>query len=83
MRDPRSATRSGLSEGMAVLSLEMVMFEIFEPGMLVRHPVHDDWGLGQVQSRIGARITVNFENVGKVVIDGRQVELVLVIEPGD
>ncbi len=54
------------------------MYEILEPGMLVRHPVHEDWGLGQVQSRIGAKITVNFEHAGKVVIDGERVDLVLV-----
>ena len=46
-----------------------------EPGMLVRNPAQPDWGVGQVQSRIGARITVNFEDAGKVVIDGRVVLL--------
>ena len=49
--------------------------------MLVRHPGQPDWGLGQVQSRIGRRITVNFEHASKVVIDGDRVELVLVIGP--
>jgi hypothetical protein len=48
---------------------------ILAPGMLVRHPGQADWGLGQVQSVIGSRITVNFEHVGKVVIDGALVEL--------
>ena len=51
-----------------------------EPGMLVRNPAATDWGLGQVQSVIGPRITVNFEHVGKKVIDGRQVGLVPVFE---
>lgn len=55
-------------------------FSIFEPGMLVRHPEAADWGLGQVQSRIGHRITVNFEDAGKVVIDGRKVALVPVFD---
>ena len=41
----------------------------------VRHPGRPDWGLGQVQSMIGHRITVNFENAGKLVIDGNVVEL--------
>lgn len=49
-----------------------------EPGTLVRHPTKHDWGLGQVQSVIGARITVNFEHAGKVVIDGTRIELVWV-----
>ncbi len=54
---------------------------VLEPGMLVCHPDEPGWGLGQVQSRIGRRITVNFEHAGKVVIDGTRVELVLVIGP--
>jgi hypothetical protein len=49
-----------------------------EPGMLVRHPVHPEWGVGQVQSNIGGRVTVNFADEGKVVIDGRRIMLVLV-----
>ena len=49
-----------------------------EPGALVRHPVQSDWGLGQVQSVDGHRVTVNFEEVGKVTIDARQVALVYV-----
>ncbi len=52
-----------------------VMVNILEPGMMVRHPQQPDWGLGQVQSSIGHRVTVNFEHAGKVVIDLRQVEL--------
>lgn len=54
------------------------MNEILEPGMIVRHPLAPEWGEGQVQSRIGDRITVNFEDAGKKVIDGRRVELVIV-----
>ena len=53
---------------------------LLEPGMLVRHPTESDWGIGQVQSNIDGRITVNFEHEGKVVIDGRQVELVIVFD---
>ena len=34
------------------------------PGAFVRHPDLPDWGLGQVQSVIGERVTVNFENAG-------------------
>lgn len=56
------------------------MYEILEPGMLVRHPAEPDWGLGQVQSRIGSKVTVNFEHAGKVVIDGKRVHLSLVID---
>jgi hypothetical protein len=51
---------------------------ILTPGMLVAHPGHPDWGTGQVQSVIGGRITVNFPEEGKVVIDGTRVPLTLV-----
>ena len=37
--------------------------------MRVRHPGRPDWGIGQVQSVIGDRVTVNFENAGKVLIN--------------
>lgn len=54
---------------------------MLEPGQLVRHPSEPDWGLGQVQSNIDARLTVNFENAGKVVINSRLVELIPVYAP--
>jgi hypothetical protein len=54
--------------------------DLLEPGMLVRHPSEPDWGLGQVQSNIRGRVTVNFEHVGKVVIDARHVELIMVFD---
>lgn len=57
------------------------MNDFLEPGMLVEHPQCPDWGTGQVQSNIGGKITVNFQEVGKVVIDGSRVELLPVIEP--
>ena len=53
---------------------------ILEPGMLVRHPDQPDWGTGQVQSNIGGKITVNFREAGKVVVDGSRVMLVPVPE---
>lgn len=56
------------------------MNAILEPGMLVRHPEQPEWGTGQVQSNIGDKITVNFREMGKVVIDGKRVLLVLVNE---
>ena len=49
-----------------------------EPGTLVRHPEQPEWGTGQVQSNIDNRITVNFREMGKVVIDGKRVMLVIV-----
>jgi transcription elongation factor GreA-like protein len=41
----------------------------FTPGQYVRHPHEPDWGVGQVQSVVGDRVTVNFEHAGKLLID--------------
>lgn len=54
------------------------MFGALVPGTFVRHPDRPDWGLGQVQSVVGKRITVNFENAGKRLIDGDVVSLEVV-----
>lgn len=51
-----------------------------EPGMRVRHPGQPDWGIGQVQSNIGGKVTVNFPEAGKVVIDGNRIELMPVFD---
>lgn len=53
------------------------MTAILEPGMFVRHPDAAHWGLGQVQSNIGGKVTVNFENEGKVVLDGTRIALII------
>lgn len=52
------------------------------PGAFVRHPDLPDWGLGQVQSVIGDRVTVNFENAGKQLINAAAIPLVEV-DPKD
>jgi len=49
-----------------------------EVGALVRNPAAPDWGRGQIQSIIGARVTVNFENAGKLVIDADTITLTLI-----
>jgi len=54
---------------------------LLEPGMLVAHPSQPDWGVGQVQSNANGKITVNFPDAGKVVIDGTRITLVLVHHP--
>ncbi len=51
----------------------------FAPGALVRHPGRPDWGLGQVQSAIGERVTVNFEHAGKRLVN----IAVIALEPVD
>ena len=47
----------------------------FEPGDKVYNPNNKEWGIGQVQSIIKQKITVNFENVGKKVINAEYIEL--------
>ena len=47
----------------------------FEPGDKVINPLNKDWGIGQVQSIINNKITVNFENVGKKVINSKTINL--------
>ena len=40
-----------------------------EPGDYVTNPANKNWGVGQIQSIIGNKVTVEFENFGKQVID--------------
>jgi len=51
---------------------------LLEPGQLVRNDAAPEWGIGQVQSNIGGKVTVMFEDAGKVVIDSEHVALTLV-----
>jgi len=48
------------------------------PGAFVRHPQQPDWGVGQVQSAIGHRVTVNFEHRGKLLIDTQKIALEII-----
>jgi len=47
----------------------------FEPGDKVVNSNNKDWGIGQVQSIINGKVTVNFENVGKKVINSEIIQL--------
>tara|TARA_B100001248_G_scaffold261353_1_gene252258 strand:- start:814 stop:987 length:174 start_codon:yes stop_codon:yes gene_type:complete len=47
----------------------------FEPGDYVKNPANKEWGIGQVQSIIGEKVTVNFENCGKKVINIKNIKL--------
>tara|TARA_B100001063_G_scaffold207985_1_gene204177 strand:- start:357 stop:533 length:177 start_codon:yes stop_codon:yes gene_type:complete len=53
----------------------------FDPGDKVFNPLNKDWGIGQVQSIINEKITVNFENVGKKVINMNNIELRKINDP--
>ena len=52
----------------------------YEPGDKVQNPSKKEWGIGQVQSIIDDKVTVNFENVGKKVINVKNIELVKIYE---
>jgi hypothetical protein len=56
------------------------MTSFLEPGMRVRHPSQPEWGIGQVQSNISGKVTVNFPEAGKVVIDGSRIDLMPVFD---
>ena len=47
----------------------------YEPGDYVINPNNKDWGIGQIQSIIDYKITVNFENCGKKVINTKEIIL--------
>ena len=51
------------------------MFLDYEPGDYVVNPDNKGWGIGQIQSIINSKVTVNFENVGKKVINGEEIIL--------
>ena len=50
----------------------------FEPGDKVTNPQKKEWGIGQVQSIINDKVTINFENAGKKVINAKNIELIKV-----
>ncbi len=51
------------------------MFLNYEPGDFVINPNNRNWGTGQIQSIIKNKVTVNFENVGKKVINSTEIIL--------
>ena len=51
------------------------MFLNYEPGDFVFNPKNKDWGTGQVQSIINNKVTINFENVGKKVVNSKLIIL--------
>ena len=58
----------------------MRLFIDYSLGDFVNHPEMPDWGIGQVQSVEGSRVTVNFENSGKQLINASLILLVPVAD---
>ena len=48
------------------------------PGAYVINELNKEWGIGQVQSSIKEKITINFEHVGKKVININKIELKII-----
>ena len=48
------------------------------PGVYVVNKKNVDWGVGQVQSVINEKITVNFENCGKKVVNIKEIKLKII-----
>ena len=51
------------------------MFLNYDPGDFVTNPKNRNWGIGQIQSIIKGKVTANFENVGKKVINSEEIVL--------
>ena len=47
----------------------------FDPGDKVINPLNKEWGIGQIQSIVKNKITVNFENYGKQVLNSDNIKL--------
>jgi hypothetical protein len=58
-----------------ITTLFSIMQFDLEPGNYVINPSNKDWGIGQIQSVIKNKVTVNFENVGKLVINVENISL--------
>jgi hypothetical protein len=52
----------------------------YEPGNFVINPKNKSWGIGQIQTIIGNKVTVNFENTGKKVINSEEIILKKIIK---
>ena len=51
---------------------------LITPGVFVINALHKEWGIGQVQSSIYEKITINFEHVGKKVINIKKIPIKII-----
>lgn len=58
----------------------MTLLIDYSLGDFIIHPDEPDWGVGQIQSVEGTRITVNFENAGKQLINASIISLIPVAD---
>jgi hypothetical protein len=73
------ATTTVVSSGFLLIPIEFnslfIRWYLYLFTIKVTNPNNKDWGIGQVQSIINDKVTVNFENAGKKVIHAKNVEL--------
>ena len=48
------------------------------PGVFVINESQIKWGIGQIQSSIDGKITINFEHAGKKVINIKEIKLKII-----
>ena len=58
--------------------MSLQSYSEFTPGSYVINKNKNDWGVGQIQSSIKNIVTVNFENVGKKVINIKKINLEII-----
>ena len=58
--------------------MSSVLYSDFTPGEYVINKNDIEWGVGQIQSSIGNVITANFENVGKKVMNSKEIKLEII-----
>ena len=57
---------------------EIYVGDLIPGTFVINTKKENEWGIGQVQSSIDNKITINFENVGKKTINPQEVELKII-----
>ena len=60
------------------MKLKSASYSEFIPGSYVSNKNNLEWGVGQIQSYINNIITINFENVGKKVMNTNIMNLEII-----
>jgi hypothetical protein len=60
------------------MKLKSASYSEFIPGSYVSNKNNLEWGVGQIQSCINNIITINFENVGKKVMNTNIMNLEII-----
>ena len=58
--------------------MDTLTYNELVPGAFVMNNNNLEWGIGQIQSSIRNIVTINFENVGKKVINTNEIKLDLI-----